>query len=361
MGKEEIEHESFVKQLRYLFVSDDSARWKGNLIIIAVGTVTGSIDLLSGRTSIDNAMVGMAIGMFITALTLVAFYSLVHRRASSKERIKIGKPLFLGVAVCSFAIGFGIFSYNYRSSIVKTQFNKAIEAQDYVNLASVIDRASTVSPHLQTTLAQRTDQTFFTQLNKSFEAHDYARVGCVIKQASTVSEPLQIALQQKTDQSFIAATRQPSTWNAVLISLKTLPTSLQTNPWTFTPKEHAIRAFPNTVVTGGNFDVSAVTGDAVELGVATKYPLSFRPLPPPLFDGTVFQGGRQTLDGIEWRNVTFVQMHISYKGGVVKIEGVRFVNCTFDLPPDPRGAKLAQYVALNGPKLEFGSAATPLS
>jgi hypothetical protein len=51
-------------------------------------------------------------------------------------------------------------------------------------------------------------------------------------------------------------------------------------------------------------------------------------------------------------------MHISYKGGLLKLEGVRFVNCTFDLPPDPRGAKLAQYVALNEPKLEFGSAAS---
>jgi hypothetical protein len=56
--------------------------------------------------------------------------------------------------------------------------------------------------------------------------------------------------------------------------------------------------------------------------------------------------GRQSLDGFIWDNVTFVNMKIRNNGGTALLNNVRFVNCSFDLPPDNNGTSLANYVAL---------------
>jgi hypothetical protein len=62
----------------------------------------------------------------------------------------------------------------------------------------------------------------------------------------------------------------------------------------------------------------------------------------------------QTLDGIEWRNVTFVNSRIRYHGGDLRLENVHFVNCTFEVPSDSRGAQLADYAALESGILMIG-------
>jgi hypothetical protein len=51
-----------------------------------------------------------------------------------------------------------------------------------------------------------------------------------------------------------------------------------------------------------------------------------------LIDGLVVVTPSQTLDGIVWENVVFVNARIRYLGGPVTLRNVRFVNCTFDLP-----------------------------
>jgi len=63
--------------------------------------------------------------------------------------------------------------------------------------------------------------------------------------------------------------------------------------------------------------------------------------------GGIFIGSSQTLDGIEWQNVTFVGTKIKYTGGSTKLENVTFVNCIFDLLPSTNGIRLANYAALD--------------
>lgn len=63
-------------------------------------------------------------------------------------------------------------------------------------------------------------------------------------------------------------------------------------------------------------------------------------------EGAIFNV-TQTLDGVEWKDMVFVNSHIKYRGTGVKLENVRFVNCTFDLPTNAQGAELADYVALD--------------
>jgi len=60
-------------------------------------------------------------------------------------------------------------------------------------------------------------------------------------------------------------------------------------------------------------------------------------------------GAAQTLDGIRWRNVTFVGTHLRYQGGELSLENVRFVRCRFGLPQDDRGARISSAIALAPP------------
>ena len=74
-------------------------------------------------------------------------------------------------------------------------------------------------------------------------------------------------------------------------------------------------------------------------------------------------GAAQTLDGIRWRNVTFVGTRLRYEGGGLSLENVSFIRCRFGLPNDERGARIAAAIVLAPPPaavtLEIPTASTP--
>jgi hypothetical protein len=57
-------------------------------------------------------------------------------------------------------------------------------------------------------------------------------------------------------------------------------------------------------------------------------------------------GASQTLDGIHWRNVTFIETRLRYEDGPLDLQNVRFLHCTFGFPSDARGAAIASMIAL---------------
>jgi hypothetical protein len=63
-------------------------------------------------------------------------------------------------------------------------------------------------------------------------------------------------------------------------------------------------------------------------------------------DGLTIAGAAQTLDGIRWKDVTFVGTRLRYEGGEVSLQNVRFKNCTFGFSTNERGARLADAIAL---------------
>jgi hypothetical protein len=70
-------------------------------------------------------------------------------------------------------------------------------------------------------------------------------------------------------------------------------------------------------------------------------------------------GVTQTLDGIQWKNVVFVNVHIRYEGAEVVLENVKFANCTFEIVNDRRGNQVTDYAILSmPPKLVVGQSAT---
>jgi hypothetical protein len=97
----------------------------------------------------------------------------------------------------------------------------------------------------------------------------------------------------------------------------------------------------------------SVTFDAYNLGDKDLFVPSSRSMEDSqnVVDYVTVLGGSQTLDGIDWKNVTFVNVHIKYTGGSMRLRNVKFVNCTFDLPNDKYGAQIADYVALDSKDL----------
>jgi hypothetical protein len=73
-----------------------------------------------------------------------------------------------------------------------------------------------------------------------------------------------------------------------------------------------------------------------------------------LVQGMILMNASQTLDGITWKNVVFVNVHIKYLNGAIALENVRFVNCTFDLPDSQDGARIAEYATLQNNSLRIG-------
>ncbi len=63
-------------------------------------------------------------------------------------------------------------------------------------------------------------------------------------------------------------------------------------------------------------------------------------------ENLTIEGAAQTLDGIRWRNVTFIGTRLRYEGGPLDLQNVHFVRCRFGFTADDRGARLANAIAL---------------
>jgi len=64
-------------------------------------------------------------------------------------------------------------------------------------------------------------------------------------------------------------------------------------------------------------------------------------------ENVAIAGAAQTLDGIHWRNVTFIATRLRYESGDLDLQNVRFVRCRFSFSADARGARLANAIALD--------------
>lgn len=52
------------------------------------------------------------------------------------------------------------------------------------------------------------------------------------------------------------------------------------------------------------------------------------------------KGGSLLLDNRIYRHIIFEDAHVAWNGGPIKMEDVRFINCTFEFPPVPQGRHL---------------------
>lgn len=64
-------------------------------------------------------------------------------------------------------------------------------------------------------------------------------------------------------------------------------------------------------------------------------------------DVRIIRPAQQQLDGIRWKDVTFVDTSIEYSGGPVELTNVRFVNCDFIVHSGPNGTRFLEYATLD--------------
>jgi hypothetical protein len=115
---------------------------------------------------------------------------------------------------------------------------------------------------------------------------------------------------------------------------------------------HVVLAAPRALGTNELLDPAALRGNYID---ATLMPDTSEILLPRAtrvmadgvrVEGLTIAGAAQTVDGIRWKNVTFVGTRLRYEGGEVSLQNVRFTNCTFGFSTDERGARLADAIAL---------------
>jgi hypothetical protein len=108
---------------------------------------------------------------------------------------------------------------------------------------------------------------------------------------------------------------------------------------------------PRTIAAGAVVNPESLGGTLLD---ATNMPLRSEILEPPmsrLFTDNVhvedltIVGATQTLDGIHWKNVTFIGTRLRYEGGELDLNNVHFIHCLFGFEANERGARVATAIA----------------
>jgi hypothetical protein len=116
------------------------------------------------------------------------------------------------------------------------------------------------------------------------------------------------------------------------------------------PRELAANDLLDPAALGGNFLDASVMPDEVEI----LLPPETRQFSDNVrVENLTIAGASQTLDGIHWRNVTFIRTRLRYEDGQLDLQNVRFVRCTFGFPSDERGASVANAIALGKTSIEI--------
>jgi hypothetical protein len=108
---------------------------------------------------------------------------------------------------------------------------------------------------------------------------------------------------------------------------------------------------PRTIAAGATLNPESLGGTLLD---ATNMPLRSEILEPPmsrLFTDNVhvqdisIVGATQTLDGIHWKNVTFIGTRLRYEGGELDLDNVHVIHCLFGFEANDRGGRIATAIA----------------
>jgi len=136
------------------------------------------------------------------------------------------------------------------------------------------------------------------------------------------------------------------------IELAQFRSALEASPADSGQSKHVGIGAPRTIARDSLLDPKSLGGKILD---ATLMPASAEILEPPasrLFvdnvrvENLTIAGATQTLDGMHWKNVTFMGTRLRYEGGEVDLENMHFVRCKFGFTTDERGVRLANTIAL---------------
>ena len=130
-------------------------------------------------------------------------------------------------------------------------------------------------------------------------------------------------------------------------------------PHATTVPGHVVLGSPQALSAGAVINPGTLGGDYLD---ATLMPETTEVLLPPStrsfndnvrVEGLTIEGASQTLDGVRWKNVTFIGMRLRYEGGGISLQNVKFVRCRLGFVTDERGARLANAIALGQTSIEI--------
>lgn len=277
-------------------------------------TIHTSRGWAKGALAIVVVLGGLII-WFVQSEFIPAVHRMQETLESHKERLA---KLQDAIAVLS----------NQQSEQTQKLIHDLLAAANKTGNSAVIAKALAISTSLTVTLRQEQ-----RPASPEFFKTTMQNVGALRQKGQGQPELLTVLHKFKVN---LAAYRS---------SLEPLPSEM--GQFTFGSMEHAliISDSKTAIFRGGRWDFTKVTGDAIVLKGNTRN---------ITFEDNVIKGGNQSLDGIHWKDVTFIGTHIRYKGGALNIENVHFVNCTFDAPDTARGDQLIDYAALAQNKLIIG-------
>jgi hypothetical protein len=293
------------------------------------------------------------LALVVALVATLAWYgvrSLVHRggraeAASVAEAAVQARPLSESAAWQRDALG------SIESGIHEAQGGNISAAEVAMDrAASVIEAARIASRNAPSdffeTASRSLDRALqaHTENNRLFEHVTAARIGLAQLRSSELAatapkpDPASTSGNPATSSSLetAAASKDPSGPEAALPGVG---------------KEISI-ASPREIAANHLLDPSTLGGDTID---ATMMPETMEILLPPssrLFIDNVrvqnltLKAASQTLDGIHWKNVTFVGTRLRYESGELDLQNVHFVGCTFGVQVDQRGARLANAIAL---------------
>jgi hypothetical protein len=130
-------------------------------------------------------------------------------------------------------------------------------------------------------------------------------------------------------------------------------------PHAVTTPGHVVLSSPHALSAQSVLNAASIGGDYLD---ATLMPESSEVLLPPStrnlndevqVEGLTIEGASQTLDGVRWKNVTFIGARLRYEGGQISLQNVKFIRCRFGFNTDERGARLADAIALGQKSIEI--------
>jgi hypothetical protein len=117
-------------------------------------------------------------------------------------------------------------------------------------------------------------------------------------------------------------------------------------------ESHVVFGAPRSILGDRVFDPSVAGGNWIDAKLmAETTEVLWPPASRLLVDNVrvanlTIEGAAQTLDGIRWKNVTFIGTRVRYEGGEVDLHNVHFVRCTFGIATNEKGARLANAISL---------------
>jgi hypothetical protein len=99
---------------------------------------------------------------------------------------------------------------------------------------------------------------------------------------------------------------------------------------------------------------AVIDGSGLEAGLELLRPRTNFAQGGNTIRGLTLKGVTQSLDGAEWKDVVFVNARVRYRGGPMKLDHVRFVNCTFEVSQSASGAQFAKDVTLGAEASTIG-------